>query len=158
MQCPFCKTVDDRVVDSRLIGTGRSIRRRRECLRCGKRFTTYEHIQLTLPVVIKKDSRREVFQPGKVLDGLLRACNKRGISRDELEAIVEKVECWVLEDCGAEVESRAIGEKVSEYLRTLDPVAFVRFASVYREFDEVEQFLDEVRTFAGGEVATVVRQ
>ncbi|HLU49037.1 MAG TPA: transcriptional regulator NrdR [Planctomycetota bacterium] len=157
MQCPFCKNVDDRVVDSRLIGTGRSIRRRRECLGCGKRFTTYEHIQLTLPMVIKKDSRREVFQPRKILDGLVRACNKRGISRDELETIVEKVECWVLEDCGAEVESRAIGEKVSEHLRSLDPVAFVRFASVYREFDEVEQFLDEVRRLASRGVATAMQ-
>ena len=144
MQCPFCKIDNDRVVDSRVIGSGTSIRRRRECLECERRFTTYERIETAPRMVVKKDFRREFFSREKILVGLTKACKKRGITPEQLEDITEKVEASIFEEYESEVETRVIGERVSTILKELDPVAFVRFASVYREFTEVEQFLHEV--------------
>ena len=145
MQCPFCRTDDGHVVDSRLIGGGRTIRRRRECLACRRRFTTYERIETSPRLVVKKDLRKEFFSRDKILSGLSKACKKRNLSADELESVVDKIEAEVFEECDNEVETRIIGEKVSRYLRKLDQVAFVRFASVYREYDDVGQFLLEVK-------------
>lgn len=140
MQCPFCKVDKDRVVDSRVIRAGAAIRRRRECLACFRRFTTKERIETAPRLVLKKDSRREFFSRAKILEGLVKACKKRGINREQLESIVDKIESEVFERCEREVETRIIGEMVSAHLRTLDPVAFVRFASVYNEFSDTEQF------------------
>ena len=140
MQCPFCRVDKDRVVDSRLIGAGTSIRRRRECLACMRRFTTYERIETAPRIVLKKDSRREFFSREKILGGLTKACEKRNISPETLVGIVDRIESEVFEKCDREVATRVIGEMVSAYLRALDAVAFVRFASVYNEFSEAEQF------------------
>jgi len=145
MQCPFCKQDDDHVVDSRVIGSGRVIRRRRECTACEKRFTTYERIETAPRMVVKKDFRREFFSRGKILTGLLKACKKRGISREQLEDVVDRIESEIFEEYEHEVDTRVVGEKVSRYLKELDPVAFVRFASVWREFSDPGQFVHSVR-------------
>ena len=145
MQCPYCKADDDRVVDSRVIGAGSSIRRRRECLDCHKRFTTYERIERAPRIVRKKDLRREFFSREKILAGLVKACEKRAIAPEVLETTLDRIETEIFEESEGEVDSRSIGEKVSKHLRELDPVAFVRFASVYREYSNVEQFLQEVQ-------------
>lgn len=145
MLCPFCKQDDDHVVDSRVIGEGRAIRRRRECISCHRRFTTYERIETAPRMVVKKDFRREFFSRDKILTGLTKACKKREITREQLETIVDRIENEIFEEYESEVDTRVVGEKVSRYLRALDPVAFVRFASVYREYTDVEQFLQEVQ-------------
>jgi transcriptional repressor NrdR len=125
---------------------GEAIRRRRECLGCKRRFTTYERVDEVLPVVIKKDGRREPFDRGKVLAGLKRACEKRPISMATLEAVADRIEKRIQERGEAEVQCRVVGEEVMSELHQLDQVAYVRFASVYREFKDVEQFLDEVKS------------
>ena len=140
MQCPFCKKDNDRVVDSRVIGEGRSIRRRRKCLTCDKRFTTYERIEAAPRLVGKQDQRREHFNRDKILQGLRFACKKRPISEEQLESIASRVEAEVFEKYDNEVSTRSVGEHVSEILKDIDQVAYVRFASVYREFTDVEQF------------------
>ena len=144
MQCPFCKVDNDRVIDSRSIGDGNAIRRRRHCLACGKRFTTYERIEVAPRVVVKKDSRREAFSRDKILGGMIRACEKRNISLAELESVASRIEAEVYEEHDSELSSGVVGEKVSEALKELDHVAFVRFASVYREFKDVTEFLREL--------------
>ncbi len=151
MKCPFCKTDEDRVIDSRSIGEGSAIRRRRKCLACGKRFTTYERAEVVPIRVIKKDHSRELFQREKVLKGLTRATEKRNISMEHLESIVSRVESKIAEEHDSEVSTKLIGEMVIEELREADHVAYVRFASVYREFKDVEQFLQEVVSLAGPE-------
>lgn len=148
MRCPFCSTDDDRVVDSRTIGEGNVIRRRRECVTCGKRFTTYERTEVVPRQVIKKDSSRETFSREKILGGLMRACEKRNINIEQMENIVSRVEGQVFEEHDTEVSTSLIGEKVSEALRDVDHVAYVRFASVYRDFKDVEEFLQEVLALA----------
>lgn len=148
MQCPFCRFDNDRVVDSRVIGDGRAIRRRRECLECQKRFTTYERIEVSPRMVVKKDDRREFYSRSKVLAGLVKACKKRNVTKEQLEAIVDKVEIEVFEESGSDIDSHSIGEKVTAHLRALDKVASVRFASVYRDFKDVEDFLHEVEDLA----------
>ena len=140
MKCPFCKKDNDRVVDSRVIGEGRSIRRRRKCLTCDKRFTTYERIEAAPRLVGKQDQRREHFNRDKILQGLRFACKKRPISEEQLESIASRVEAEVFEKYDNEVSTRSVGEHVSEILKDIDQVAYVRFASVYREFTDVEQF------------------
>ena len=140
MKCPFCKKDNDRVVDSRVIGEGRSIRRRRKCLTCDKRFTTYERIEAAPRLVVKQDQRREHFNRDKILQGLRFACKKRPISEEQLESIASRVEAEVFEKYDNEVSTRSVGEHVSEILKDIDQVAYVRFASVYREFTDVEQF------------------
>src|SRR5499427_2395868 len=148
MRCPFCSAVDDRVVDTRPSDNEQVIRRRRECIGCGRRFTTYERVDEILPMVIKKDGRREPFDRAKVLAGLKRACEKRPISMPTLEAVADKIEKRIQERGEAEVPCRVVGEEVMAELHQLDQVAYVRFASVYREFKDIDQFMDELRTLA----------
>ena len=145
MKCPFCGHQEDKVVDSRASSDGSSIRRRRECLGCGKRFTTYEHVEEQPLMVVKKDGRREPFDRHKLLGGLVKACEKRPISMDQIEELVDVIEREVSANFEREVSSRQIGERVMKRLHGLDPVAYVRFASVYREFKDVEQFMRELK-------------
>ena len=141
MKCPFCAHMEDKVVDSRESKEGEVIRRRRECLGCGKRFTSYERIDQIPHMVVKKDGRRERFDREKVLAGLQRACEKRPVPTKALEAIVDRVEAMVQESPDREVPTVQVGEFLMESLRELDRVAFTRFASVYRDFKDVDQFM-----------------
>ena len=145
MKCPFCGEDDDRVIDSRVSKEGYEIRRRRLCNRCGRRFTTYERVAEELPYVVKRDGRREPFSREKVLVGLRKACEQRPISIDVLEKIVDRIEAWAQERGGGEIKSIEIGEKVMEELQELDEVAYVRFASVYRQFKDINQFMEELK-------------
>lgn len=145
MKCPFCGHPKDKVVDSRESGSGDAIRRRRECLECGRRFTSYERIEEIPLLIIKKDGRREAFDRNKLMAGLLRACEKRPISAKTLAAMVEEIEQMAQDSAEREIHARAIGEKVMDRLKELDQVAYVRFASVYRQFEDVEEFLAELR-------------
>jgi transcriptional repressor NrdR len=145
VRCPFCTTLDNRVIDSRLSAGGEVTRRRRECDGCNRRYTTYERVEQVLPFVVKKDGRREPFERIKLLAGLQRACQKRPVSSETLERLVDTIERGLVESGDKETTSRAIGEKVLLALRDLDRVAYVRFASVYRSFDDVEQFMAELR-------------
>ncbi len=148
MRCPYCAHLEDRVVDSREAQEGQITRRRRECLGCGRRFTTYERIEDVLPHVVKKDGRREPFDRRKILEGLLRACQKRPISREQIDDLVSTVERRVQEMGEREVASHVVGEAVMERLRALDAVAYVRFASVYRAFADVGEFMSELEVLA----------
>jgi transcriptional repressor NrdR len=141
MKCPYCGHLEDKVVDSRESKEGEVIRRRRECLGCGKRFTSYERIDQIPHMVVKKDGRREPFDREKVLAGLRKACEKRPVPTKSLETIVDRVEAMVQESPDREVSTDSIGEFLMEQLRELDRVAFVRFASVYRDFKDVDQFM-----------------
>ena len=145
MKCPFCAHMEDKVVDSRESKEGEVIRRRRECLACGKRFTSYERIDQIPHMVVKKDGRRERFDREKVLQGLLRACQKRPVPVKTLEEIADRVEAMVQESPDREVPTTEVGEFLMERLRDLDKVAFVRFASVYRDFKDVDQFMSELK-------------
>jgi transcriptional repressor NrdR len=144
MRCPFCRALENRVVDSRLGKEGDAVRRRRHCERCGRRFTTYERAEEALPMVVKKDGRREPFDRGKIVNGLKRACEKRPISVETIEALVDRIERQLQETGDREVTSRAIGEAVMRALHELDAVAYVRFASVYRSFRDVHEFMREL--------------
>ncbi len=145
MRCPFCQHMEDRVIDSRLSKEGDMIRRRRECSHCLRRFTTYERVEETLPLVIKKDGRRENFDRNKILSGLHKACEKRPISVEVLEKLVDRIEQKLQEGGEREIPSQAIGEKIMQELQSLDQVAYVRFASVYRSFKDVNEFMNEVK-------------
>jgi transcriptional repressor NrdR len=145
MKCPFCAHGENKVIDSRISKDGDAIRRRRECLGCGKRFTTYEFVEEVLPVVVKKDGRREPFDRTKIRSGIKKACEKRPISMDAIETLVDNVERACQDVQGKEIPSTAIGEKVMRELQALDGVAYVRFASVYRQFRDVSDFLDELK-------------
>ena len=144
MKCPFCAYLESKVVDSRPADEGASIRRRRECLKCGKRFTTYEVIENVPIVVIKKDKSRETFDRSKLLNGLLRACEKRPVSMDTLERIVDEIECLLQNSLDREVSSQRIGTYAMEKLKNVDEVAYVRFASVYRQFKDINSFMEEL--------------
>jgi transcriptional repressor NrdR len=144
MQCPTCRAPDSRVVDSRIGKEGGSIRRRRHCDKCGHRFTTYERVEVTLPAVVKKDGRRQPFDRGKIVSGLTRACEKRPVATDTIEALASTIERQLVERGESEVTSREIGEVVMAALHDLDAVAYVRFASVYREFRDVHEFMREL--------------
>lgn len=144
MRCPFCGHLEDRVLDSRTVREGHSIKRRRECLECARRFTTYEQIEELSIVVVKKDNRREAFERGKILRGMQLACQKRPVSADTLDHLADEIERQVYNQGRREVASTWIGEQVIAALRKLDPVAFVRFASVYRDFQDAAQFADIV--------------
>jgi len=148
VKCPFCDDVEDKVVDSRMAKEGELIRRRRECLGCKRRFTTYERVDEILPVVVKKDGRRETFDRTKILSGLKKACEKRPISTVTIEAVADRIEKRIQEMGETEIESRIVGEELMKELHQLDQVAYVRFASVYREFKDIDQFMDELRTLA----------
>jgi transcriptional repressor NrdR len=145
MKCPFCKVDDDRVVDSRASSDGFAIRRRRECAACQRRYTTYERIEESPLRVVKKDDRREPFDRRKILAGLIKACEKRPVSLDVLERVTETIEGRVLETFEREVPSTYIGQLVMEELKRVDQVAYVRFASVYREFKTIQEFMDELK-------------
>jgi transcriptional repressor NrdR len=145
MKCPFCSYGENKVIDSRISKDGDAIRRRRECLNCGKRFTTYEFVEEVLPVVVKKDGRREPFDRTKIRNGVKKACEKRPISTDAIEAVLDNVERACQEFPSKEIPSSAIGEEVMRALQTLDGVAYVRFASVYRQFTDVSDFLEELK-------------
>ncbi len=144
MRCPFCNHLEDRVIDSRLSKDGDVIRRRRECLKCEGRFTSYERIENTLPHVIKKDNRREPFDRNKILQGLEKACEKRPVSVASREAIVSKIERNLRALGEKEVPSSYIGEQIMNELRQIDEVAYVRFASVYRQFKDISEFKREI--------------
>ena len=144
MKCPFCGHQEDKVVDSRASSDG-AIRRRRECLSCGKRFTTYERVEEQRLMVIKKDGRREPFDRQKLLGGLIRACEKRPVGMDQLEQLADEIEQDLSRSFEREIPSREIGERVMKRLHSLDPIAYVRFASVYREFKDAEQFVRELK-------------
>jgi len=143
MKCPFCGNAENKVIDSRISKNGKAIRRRRECLGCTKRFTTYEFVEDIMPMVVKKDGRREPFDRMKIRNGVMTACEKRPISMESMEKIVEDVEqaCQVFQ---AEITSSVIGERVMAELKALDGVAYVRFASVYRQFRDVGEFMSEL--------------
>jgi transcriptional repressor NrdR len=144
MRCPYCHDLENRVVDSRLGKEGDAIRRRRHCDRCGRRFTTYERVEEALPMVVKKDGRREPFERQKIVSGLKRACEKRPVSMDTIEALADTIERQLQEAGEREVTSEAIGEAVMRELHALDGVAYVRFASVYRSFRDVHEFMREL--------------
>lgn len=145
MKCPYCQYTESKVIDSRPTDEGEKIRRRRECMRCGKRFTTYEIVETTPLMVVKKDHSIEPFNRDKLFNGLLRACEKRPVSLKSLEQIVDEIEQKLKNSLEGEVNSRRIGELAMEELRRLDQVAYVRFASVYREFQDINSFMDELR-------------
>ncbi len=145
MKCPFCGHLEDKVVDSREAKDGDSIRRRRECLDCGKRFTSYERIDEIPYMVVKKDGKREAFDRSKIMAGLLRACEKRPISANQLESIVDSVERYVQESNERERPTNELGKIIMTRLKELDKVAYVRFASVYLEFEDVSEFMNELK-------------
>jgi len=148
MKCPYCSNIENKVIDSRLSGNFLSVRRRRECLKCSRRFTTYERIESIPFMVVKKDGRREPFQREKLLSGLIKACEKRPVSTADIENLVEDIEKEVKEKFYDEVSSDKIGEIVMKSLRKMDDIAYVRFASVYRQFTDVDDFLKEVKRFS----------
>ncbi len=145
MKCPYCQYSESKVIDSRPTDEDEKIRRRRECIRCGKRFTTYEIVETTPLMVMKKDGIIEPFNREKLLNGLLRACEKRPVSLKRLEQMVDEIEQKLKNSLEGEVSSRAIGELAMEELRGIDQVAYVRFASVYREFQDINSFMEELR-------------
>ena len=144
MKCPFCAYSESKVIDSRPTDENERIRRRRECLSCGKRFTTYEIIETVPVIVVKKDCSREAFDRGKLMRGLLRACEKRPVSLEQLEQVVDRIESKLQNSLEREVASTLIGELAMDELRTIDEVAYVRFASVYRQFRDINTFMDEL--------------
>ena len=146
MKCPFCFYEESKVMDSRPTDEGERIRRRRECLKCGKRFTTYEIIETVPVIVIKRDKSRQVFDRSKILSGLLRACEKRPVSIETLEKIVDEMEFTLQNSPDREVPSERIGELAMEKLKDIDEVAYVRFASVYRQFQDIQTFMDELKS------------
>jgi len=145
MKCPFCSHDDTRVVDSRLGKEGNNIRRRRECIDCERRFTTYERVEETLPLVIKKDGRREVFDRQKIISGIQRACEKRPVSISTIEKVVDQMELSLQESGEKEIDASRIGEAVMSALQSIDEVAYVRFASVYRQFRGINEFMSELK-------------
>ena len=145
MRCPRCSGLEDKVIQSRISRDGSSIRRRRECARCSHRYTTYEKVEENLPLVVKKDGRREAFDPNKVITGITTACEKRPVGIEEIESVKESIIHDIQSRGDKEIPSAYIGEKVMEALSRLDPVAYVRFASVYREFKDMGDFMKEIQ-------------
>ncbi len=146
MKCPFCDNIEDKVIDSRTSREGSAIRRRRECLKCGKRFTSYERVEDMVPMVVKKDGRREPFERLKILTGLKKACEKRPIGMETLEGITDSIEKKLIGMGVKEIQSTWVGEEVMSSLKELDKVAYVRFASVYRQFKDINELMNEVKT------------
>lgn len=149
MRCPFCQCAETKVTDSRTTDDGKAIRRRRECLKCGRRFTTYEMVEEVPLIVVKKDGRHELFDRNKLFNGLLRAFNKREITRQQIEEIVNKVERNIRNTLAQEITSEKIGELVLNELRGVDEVAYIRFASVYRQFADLDSFMAELKSLMG---------
>lgn len=146
MKCPYCGTEDSSVTDSRLTNEGDTIRRRRECQKCGRRFTTYERLETLLPLVVKKDGQREAFNRLKILSGIQKACEKRPVPYEKMEEVVQQIERVLQESGEQEIPSSKIGEELMQHLRHLDQVAYVRFASVYRSFKDINEFMSELQT------------
>jgi transcriptional repressor NrdR len=144
MKCPYCSKIDNKVIDSRLSKDGRMIRRRRECIACERRFTTYEKLEEVLPMIVKKDARREPFNRDKIIGGMKKACQKLPISINQIEEFVDSLELYFQEIGQKEIESKDIGEKVINKLKEWDEVAYVRFASVYRQFKDINEFMAEL--------------
>jgi transcriptional repressor NrdR len=144
MKCPYCSQIENKVIDSRLSKDGRTIRRRRECLDCERRFTTYEKLEEILPMVVKKDGRREPFSRDKIIAGIKNACQKRPVSVTMIDDFVDSMEVYFQELGKKEVDSKEIGEKVINSLKSWDEVAYVRFASVYRQFKDINEFMSEL--------------
>ena len=145
MKCPFCISLDNKVIDSRLSKDGTVVRRRRECIECHRRFTTHERVEEMLPVVIKKNSRREIFDRGKILSGVQKACSNLPISIESIEGLVDRVERYFQDRGDKEIDCTEIGEVVMRELNQLDAVAYVRFASVYRQFKDITEFMTEIK-------------
>jgi len=145
MKCPFCTSLDNKVIDSRLSKDGNVVRRRRECIECHRRFTTHERVEEIMPVVIKKDGRREIFDRGKILSGVQKACSNRPVSMDAVEGLVDRVERHFQDKGDKEIICNEVGEIVMRELHQLDEVAYVRFASVYRQFKDISEFMTEVK-------------
>ncbi len=152
MKCPQCGFMEDKVVDSRTTKEGEAIRRRRECTKCGKRYTTYEYIERAPWIVVKKDGRREQYDREKLLTGLIKACEKRPVSRDQLDKTIDEVEGATFGKFKNEVKTSVLGNEVIERLHQLDEVAYVRFASVYRQFKDINEFMKELRTLLNNPV------
>ncbi len=148
MHCPFCSATETKVIDSRLVGEGRQVRRRRECLTCAERFTTYEEAELALPRLVKSDGSRQPFNEEKLRSGFLKALEKRPVASEDIEAAVDRVKFRLRASGEREIPSRAVGEAVMNELRDLDQVAYVRFASVYRKFQDIEEFRQEIDRLA----------
>jgi transcriptional repressor NrdR len=148
VKCPACGNLENKVIDSRLSEGGEATRRRRECVGCGRRYTTYERIEDALPLIVKKDGRREAWDRRKLLQGLERACQKRPVSAEARDSVADAIERDLRDSGEREISSSEIGEKVMHHLRDLDQVAYVRFASVYRQFDDIGEFLDELQRLA----------
>lgn len=146
MRCPFCDANDTKVVDSRILKEGFSVRRRRKCESCEKRYTTYETIEISMPNIVKLDGRREPFNREKILSGIQKACQKRPISTEQIDRIVENIEKNIRDISTKEVSTQEIGKILMMYLRNLDPVAYIRFASVYRKFQDVEEFVHDIQS------------
>lgn len=144
MKCPYCSVLDNKVIDSRLSKDGRTIRRRRECLKCERRFTTYERLDEILPMVVKKDGRREPFNRDKIIEGIKKSCQKRPVSVTKIEEFVDSLEVYFQELGKKEIESKEVGERVIQSLKDWDEVAYVRFASVYRQFKDISEFMSEL--------------
>jgi len=144
MKCPYCTLIDNKVIDSRLSKDARRIRRRRECVECGKRFTTHEKLEEILPMIIKKDGRREPFRRDKIIDGIKKACQKRPISITRIEEYVDSLESFFQDLGRKEIDSTEVGERVINTLKEWDEVAYVRFASVYRQFKDINEFMGEL--------------
>lgn len=149
MRCPFCDSADTKVIDSRPTEEGHAIRRRRGCDKCNKRFTTYEKVEETILMVIKKDGRREAFDRTKILNGIIKACEKRPVSMAQMEKIVSEIEKTISNTMEKEIESYDIGEHIMTHLKDVDEVAYVRFASVYRQFTDVNTFVKEIEKLIG---------
>ena len=149
MKCPFCDNLDTKVIDSRPKEDGHAIRRRRECEVCGKRFTTYEKVEESIIMVVKKDGRREAFDRSKLMNGIIKACEKRPVAVADMERVVDEIERKINNEMSKEVESTLIGEMLMEALKELDEVAYVRFASVYRQFTDVNTFVKEIEKLIG---------
>jgi transcriptional repressor NrdR len=148
MKCPFCSHVESKVIDSRVSTAADVTRRRRECEKCGRRFTTYERVEEVLPLVVKRDGGREMFDRQKVLAGMRRACEKRPISLEQIESVVDQIERDLIDSGDKEVVSTSVGERVMVQLRKLDDIAYVRFASVYRSFRDLDEFRAELEKLA----------
>ena len=145
MKCPYCTSLDNKVIDSRLSKDGNVVRRRRECIKCHRRFTTHERVEEILPVVIKKDGGREIFSRAKILAGIQKACSNRPVSMNDIESLVDRVERFFQDKGDKEISGAEIGEMVMRELHQLDEVAYVRFASVYRQFKDITDFMTEIR-------------
>jgi transcriptional repressor NrdR len=148
VRCPFCSHIESKVIDSRVSASADVTRRRRECEACAKRFTTYERVEEVMPLIVKKDGRREAFDRQKILSGLRRACDKRAVSLDQLEGILDAVERDLIDTGDKEVSAQRVGERVMQELRKLDEIAYVRFASVYRSFRDLDEFMAELESIA----------